>query len=126
MSRLVCRCAGEIVPTDRRVQIRARKSEAADELHRAHAPEQVIELCQAPALPLQPGLFPFGWRSLCGAAANDDASTLACGGGDRRLVFTLERRVWDLKDIEDTHRDVFDQMGHCAGHPDKTDLAGFP
>src|SRR6516162_11407378 len=83
MSRLVCRCAGEIVPSDRRVQIRARKSEAADELHRAHAPEQVIELCPAPALPLQPGLFPFGWRSLCGAATNDDASALACGGGDR-------------------------------------------
>ena len=51
------------------------------------------------------------------AATNDDASALACCGGDRRLVFTLERGVRDLKDIESTHRDVVDQMRQCATVP---------
>ncbi|MDQ1452622.1 MAG: hypothetical protein QOK38_2488, partial [Acidobacteriaceae bacterium] len=79
----------------------------------------------APAFPLQPCLLPLGWRTLCGAAANDDACTLLSGSGDRRFVFTLDRRVRDLKDIENTHGNVVHQMGQCAGHADKPHHAGL-
>src|SRR6266478_1938817 len=95
---------------DRRVQVRVRESEAENELHRGHAVEQLIEMCLAPALPLQPCLLPLGWCPLCGAAANDDARALLSGSGDRRFVFTLDRRVRDLKDIEYTHGNVVLQM----------------
>jgi hypothetical protein len=47
----------------------------------------------APALPLQPGLLPLGWRSFCCAAANDDARPLLSGSGNRRFVLTLDRRA---------------------------------
>src|SRR5690348_11889789 len=79
----------------------------------------------APALPLQPSLFPLGWRTLCGAAANDDSRTLLSGSGDRRLVFTLDRRVRDLKDIENTHRNMVDQVRQGAGHADKSHLSSL-
>src|SRR5438552_11726261 len=78
----------------------------------------------APAFPLQSCLLPLGWRSLCRTAANDDARALLSGRGDRRLMFTLDRRVGDLKDIENTHGNVVCQMGQCARHADKPDLAG--
>jgi hypothetical protein len=85
---------------DGRVQVRVRESEAENELHRGHAVEQVIEMCPAPAIPLQPGLLPLGWRSLCRATANDDARAVLSGSSDRRFVFPLDRRVRDLEDIE--------------------------
>ena len=107
---------------DRRVQIGVRESEAEDKLHRAHTIEQVIETRPTPALPLQPSLLPLGWRSLSGAATNYDARPLLSGSGDRRLVFTFDRRVRDLKDIENTHRNMVDQVGKCAGHTDKSDF----
>ena len=75
-------------------------------------------MCPAPALPLQPGLFSLGWRSLCSAAPNDDACTLLSGSRDRRFVFTLDRRVRDLKDIENTHRNMVDQVRQGAGQAD--------
>ena len=40
-------------------------------------------------------------------------------------MFTLDRRVRDLKDIENTHGNVVRQMGQCAGHADKPHLAGL-
>ena len=85
---------------DCRVQVRVRESEAENELHRGHAIEQVIEMCPAPAFPLQPGLLSLGWRSLCRAAANDDACALLTCSGDRSFVLTLNRRVRDLKYVE--------------------------
>src|ERR1700737_4714046 len=78
----------------------------------------------APAFPLQPCLLSLGWRSLCGAAADDDARALLSGGGDQRLVLTLDRRIRDLKDVENTHGNMVDQMGQCAGHADKPHFAG--
>ena len=80
----------------------------------------------APAFPLQSCLLPFGWRSLCRTTADDDAGALLSGGSDRRFVYTLDRRIRDLKDIENTHRNMVDQMGQCAGHADKPHLAGLP
>jgi hypothetical protein len=50
---------------------------------------------------------------------------LLSGSGDRRLVFALDRRIRDLKDIENTHGNVVDQMGQCAGHTDKPHLTGL-
>src|SRR6202035_4921298 len=110
---------------DCRVQVRVRESEAENELHRGHAIEQVIEMCPAPAFPLQPGLLSLGWRSLCCAAANDDACTLLSSSGDRSFVLTLDRRVRDLKDVKNAHRDVVDQVGQGARHADKSHLAGL-
>src|SRR5271170_6372948 len=80
----------------------------------------------APAFPLQSSLLPLRWRTLCRAAANDDPCPLLSRSGDRRLVFTLDRRVRDLKDVEHTHRNVLRQMWQCAGHADKPHLAGIP
>jgi hypothetical protein len=40
-------------------------------------------------------------------------------------VFTLDRRVRDLKDIENTHGNVVYQMGQYARHADKPHLAGL-
>src|SRR5215472_10108368 len=88
---------------DGRIQVRVREREAEYELHRRHAVEQVIERGAAPALPLQPRLFSFGWRPLCGAAANDDTCALLSSYGDCSFVFTFDCRVRDLKDVEDTH-----------------------
>ena len=82
-------------------------------------------MCPAPTFPLQPCLLPLGWRSLCRTTANDDARALLSGSGDRRFVFALNRRVRDLKDIENTHRNMVDQMGQCAGHADEPHLAGL-
>src|SRR5882762_1606733 len=79
----------------------------------------------APTFPLQSCLLALGWRSLRGTTANDDARALLSGSGDRRFVFTLDRRIRDLKDIENTHGNVVDQMGQCAGHADKPHLAGL-
>src|SRR3954471_16645072 len=79
----------------------------------------------APALPLQSSLLPLCWRTLCRAAANDDPCTLLSGSGDRRLVFTLDRRVRDLKDIENIHRHMVDQVGQGAGHANKSYLTGL-
>src|SRR5438552_938845 len=110
---------------DRRIQIRVRESEAENELHRGHAVEQIIEMCPAPAFPLQTCLLPLGWCSLCGTTADDDARALLSSSSDRRFVFTLDCRIRDLKDIENTHGDVVDQMGQCAGHADEPHLAGL-
>src|SRR6202040_2904337 len=82
-------------------------------------------MCPAPAFPLQPGLLSLGWRSLCCAAANDDACALLRSSGDRCFVFTLDCRVRDLKDVEDSHRNVVDQVGQGARHADKSYLAGL-
>src|SRR6202047_5195125 len=101
MSRLVCRCSGLIVP------------------HRGHAIEQVIEMCPAPAFPLQPGLLSLGWRSLCRAAANDDARAVLGRSGDCCFVFTLDSRARDLKYIENTHGNMVPHVGQWAGHADK-------
>src|SRR6266851_5318105 len=110
---------------DGRVQVRVRESEAENELHRGHAVEQVIEVCLAPAFPLQPRLLSLGRCSLCSPTANDDARALLSRRGDRRFVFTLDRRVRDLEDIENTHGNMVRQMGQCAGHADKPHLAGL-
>jgi hypothetical protein len=95
------------------------------ELHRRHAVEQVIETGAAPALPLQPRLLSSGWCPFCSAAANDDTCALLSSSGDCSFVFTFDRRVRDLKAVENTHRNMVDQVGQCAGHADKSDLASL-
>ena len=99
---------------DRGVQVGVRESKPENELHRGHTVEQIIEIGPAPALPLEPSLLPLGGCSLSGAATNYNASPLLSGSGDRRFVFTFDRRVRDLKDIENTHRNMVDQVGQCG------------
>src|ERR1700730_12287277 len=82
-------------------------------------------MCPTPAFPLQPCLLPLGGRSFCGTTANDNARARLSGSGDRRLMFALDSRVRDLKNVENTHGYVVDQMGQCAGHADKPHLAGL-
>src|SRR5260370_42332876 len=84
-----------------------------------------MEVWPATALGLQRGLLPLGWRSLCCAATNDDACALLSGSGDRSFVLTLDRRIRDLKDVKNSHRDVVDQVGQGARHADKSHLAGL-
>src|SRR3984893_8979052 len=79
----------------------------------------------APAFPLQPCPLPLGWRALCRTTANDDACALLSDSGDRRFVFALDRRIRNLKDLENIHGNVVCQMGQCAGHADKPYLAGL-
>jgi hypothetical protein len=88
-----------------------------------HAVEQVIEMCPTPALPLQPCLLSLCWCPFRGAATNNDACALLRSIGDRRFVFALDCRVRDLKDIENTYRNVFAQVWQGAGHADKAHLA---
>ena len=64
-------------------------------------------------------------RTLCRPTADDDARPLLRGSGDRGFVFTLDRRVRDLKDIKNTHGNMVDQMGQCARHADEPHLAGL-
>jgi hypothetical protein len=61
----------------------------------------------------------------CDAATNNDACTVLRSSGDRGFVFTLDRRVRDLEYVENTHRDVFAQVGQGAGHANKAHLAGL-
>src|ERR1700730_15238923 len=79
----------------------------------------------APAFPLQPGLLPLGQRSLCGAAAYDDARALLRGSGDCSFVFAFNCRIRDLEDIEDSHGDVIHEMRQCGGHANKSHLPFF-
>src|SRR5881296_356463 len=91
-------------PHDVRGHARMSEGEAKDELHRGNAPEQVIDSCLLPALPLH-GLLPSaGWRTFGSPAPNDDARSRAGRHGDDRLVLTLHGRVWYLEHIEHTHR----------------------
>jgi hypothetical protein len=89
-----------------RVQIRIRDGKTENELDRGHALEQIVELGPLPAFPLPPYLFPFGWSSFCRPAANDDTSTTPSSCSDCLLVFALDCRIGNLKDIENPHRDV--------------------
>jgi hypothetical protein len=86
MSRLACRCAGLIVPMmvvsrSGFVHVKRRMNSFG------HAVEQVTEMGLAPALPLQPGLLPLGWRPFCGTAANDDACALLSGRRVSAILF---------------------------------------
>src|SRR5260370_23567038 len=81
-------------------------------------------MCPPPSLPLWSGLLSLRWRALSGTATNDDTCTVSSSSGDRSFVFTLDRRVRDLKDVEDAHRDVVDQVRQGARHADKSDFAG--
>src|SRR6516165_5514142 len=60
-------------PHDVRVHARMGEGESKDELHRGHTPEQVIEACLLPALPLHALLPSAGWRTLRSPAPDDDA-----------------------------------------------------
>ena len=124
MSRFVRRCAGLIVPTmvvsrSGFVKVKRRMNSIG-----GHAVEQVIEMCPTPALPLQPSLFSLSWRALCRTTTDNDTCTLLSGNGDRSFVFTLDCRVRNLKDVEDAHRNVVDQVRQGARHADKSNLAG--
>ena len=43
-------------------------------------------------------------------------------GRDQVLMLALDRRVRNLEDVENVHRDLVGQLGNGAGHPDETDL----
>src|SRR5262249_37515133 len=80
-------------PHDVRGHARMGEGEAKDELHRGHTPEQVIESCLLPALPLH-ALWPSaGWRTLGSAAPDDDARSRAGRRSDDRLVLTPHGRI---------------------------------
>jgi hypothetical protein len=108
--------------------------EAQRELHRRQASlgEQVVQAGGLPvALPgacrlaerAPPPVLFRRRRAARGAAADQRARALACGLGDEVLVLALDRRVRDLEDVEDAHRDVFGQVREDAGHADEPDLA---
>jgi hypothetical protein len=42
---------------------------------------------------------------------------------DQLLVLALDRRVGDLEDVEDAHRDVVGQLGQDPRHAEEADLA---
>jgi hypothetical protein len=84
---------------------------------------RVLRARRAPAGPA--GMARRGTARRRSAAANDDACALLRSSGDRCFVFTLDCRVQDLKDVEDSHRNVVDQVGQGARHADKSYLAGL-
>ena len=78
----------------------------------------------APAFHCSPACFPSVGAPFA-APPRRRCPRPSSGSGDRRLVFALDRRVRDLKDVENTHRNVVHQVGQGAGDADKPDLAGF-
>jgi LAO/AO transport system kinase len=63
-------------------------------------------------------------RGAAGRAAPDEGARARAGRlGDEFLVIALDRRVRDLEDVEDAHREVVGQVGQDAGHADEADLA---
>jgi hypothetical protein len=63
-------------------------------------------------------------RSRPDRPAPDERARARVGGlGDELLVIALDRRVRDLEDVEDAHRQVTGQVRQDARHADETDLA---
>jgi LAO/AO transport system kinase len=119
---------------DRGRQAGVAEREAQDELHVAHArlsqqagdaggfPVPLADArvlgqgADAPVLVLR--------RGAAGRAAPDERARARAGRlGDELLVIALDRRVRDLEDVEDAHREVVGQVGQDAGHADVADLA---
>src|SRR5262245_5416351 len=110
-------------PHDVRGHARMGEGEAKDELHRGHTPEQVVESCLLPALPLHALVPSTGPRPLGSPAPDDDARSRAGRLRDDRFVLPLYRRVRDLEHIEHAHRDVIREVRQRGRHADEPHLA---
>src|SRR5215469_5550235 len=109
---------------DRRVHVWMRKGEPQYEFDWGHPLQQIVEAGLLPAVPLRPGALLWRGGSLCSTTADDDAGARCGCRSDRSLVLALDRRIGDLEDVKDTHRDVILQMRKRAGHADEAHLAG--
>src|SRR5205807_9027666 len=117
------------------VDIGMREGKAKDELHSAHAVEEVVEACRLPDVVQLLGLWGGGIRQTLGpvllvggsaasnAAADYGTRAGTRGVGDRRFVLPLHGRVGDLEDIEYAQRNVMGEARQGRGNANEADLA---
>ena len=108
---------------DCRIQIRVGECKAENELHRAYAREQVVELCQAPAVPLPSAPLLFGGPTFRRTTADDDPRPGFGSRADRRFVLALDRRIGDLENVEHARRDMVRQVRQGGGDTDEPHFA---
>jgi hypothetical protein len=109
---------------DCRVEVRVREREAENELQGScrRAGHRDPPGASVP-IAIQPASLRLVLR--CGTTANDDAGAILSSGGDRRFVFTLDRRVRDRKTSKTPMAMWSIRWGNVPGHADKPHLAGL-